>query len=121
MMKQATTSAGSSRGGRTVLASAAAVISVVAASSCCLPILPFALAASLAGSSTFVTVLRRYLLGVSVLFIAFGFYQAHRNKRCNRRSSLVGSAFLWTSALFVFVSIFFPQVLANAAANLLAR
>ena len=120
-MKAATASASSSRGGRTVLAGAAAVISVVAASSCCLPILPFALAAGLAGSSTFLTVLRPYLLGVSVLFIAFGFYQAHRNKRCNRRSSLVGSALLWTSALFVFLSIFFPQVLANAAANLLAR
>jgi hypothetical protein len=121
MMKQATTNAGLSRGGHTALAGVAAVVSVVAASSCCLPILPFALAASLAGGSAFLTALRPYLLGVSVLFIALGFYQAHRNRRCNRQSSLVGSALLWISALFVFVSLFFPQVLANAAANLFAR
>jgi hypothetical protein len=120
-MKAATTSLESSRGGRTALAGVAAVISVVAASSCCLPILPFALAASLAGGSTFVTTLRPYLLGASVLFITFGFYQAYRNKQCNRRSSKVASALLWISTFFVFISLFFPQVLANAAANLLAR
>lgn len=120
-MKAATTSLESSLGGRTALAAVAAVISVVAASSCCLPILPFALAASLAGGSTLLTALRPYLLGVSVLFIAFGFYQAHRNKRCDRRSSKVASALLWMSALFVFVSLFFPQALANAAANLFVR
>jgi len=121
MMKVATTSAGLPRGGRTALAGFAAVVSVVAASSCCLPILPFAMAASLAWGSTFLTALRPYLLGVSILFIAFGFFQAHRNKQCNRRSSKVGSALLWISAFFVFASLFFPQVLANAAANLLAR
>ena len=120
-MKAATAGADPSRGGRTALAGIAAVISVVAASSCCLPILPFALAASLAGSSTLLTALRPYLLGVSVLFIAFGFYQAHRNKRCNRRSGKVASALLWISAFFVFASLFFPQVVANATANLFAR
>ena len=120
-MRAATTSSGPSRGGRTALAGVAAVISVVAASSCCLPILPFALAASLAGGSTFVTALRPYLLGFSVILIAFGFYQAHQNRRCNRRSSKAAAALLWTSTFFVFVSIFFPQVLANAAANLFAR
>ena len=120
-MKTATTSADHSRGGRMALAGLSAVVGVVAASSCCLPILPFALAASLAGGSTFVTTLRPYLLGASVLFIAFGFYQAYRNKRCHRRSSKVASALLWISAFFVFISLFFPQMLANAAANLLAR
>ena len=120
-MKAATTAVESSRGGRTALAGVAAAITVVAASSCCLPILPFALAAGLAGGSAVLTALRPYLLGASVLFIALGFYQAHRNRRCNRQSSKVASALLWLSALFVFASLFFPQVLANAAANLLAR
>lgn len=121
MLKAATTSADPSRGARTALAGVAAVISVVAASSCCLPILPFALAASVAGGSAFLTALRPYLLGISVLFIALGFYQARRNKRCNRQSSKVASGLLWISAVFVFASLFFPQVLANAAANLFAR
>jgi hypothetical protein len=107
--------------GRTVFASVAAMVSVIAASSCCLPILPFVFAASLAGSSTVLSALRPYLLGASVLFIAYGFYQAWKSKRCSRRSSVVSSALLWLSAFFVFASIFFPQALANAAANLLAR
>jgi uncharacterized membrane protein YidH (DUF202 family) len=120
-MKLATTSAESPRSGRTALASLAAIGSVLAASSCCLPILPFVFAASLAGSSTVLTVLRPYLLGASVLFISYGFYQVWQSKRCNRKPSILSSALLWVSAALVVVSIFFPQVLANAAANLLAR
>ena len=120
-MKAAANPAEPSRSGRTVVASVAAMVSVIAASTCCLPILPFVFAASLAGSSTVLTVLRPYLLGASVLFIAYGFYQAWQSRRCSRKPNVLSSALLWLSAFFVFVSIFFPQVLANAAANLLAR
>jgi hypothetical protein len=109
------------RSGRTVVASVAAIIGVIAASSCCLPILPFVLAASLAGSSTILTALRPYLLAVSVLCIAYGFYQAWQSKRCSRKPNTISSVLLWLSAAFVFVSIVLPQVLANAAADLLAR
>lgn len=107
--------------GRTVLASIAAIGSVLLASSCCLPILPFVFAASLAGSSTLLAVLRPYLLGASILFVAYGFYQAWRSKRCSRKPTMLSSALLWLSAAFVVVSIFFPQLLANAAASFLAR
>ena len=106
---------------RSTLASLAAVGSVVAASSCCLPILPFAMAAGLAGGSTFLAVARPYLLGASILFIGYGFYQAWQAKKCQRRASVVASTLLWVSAVFVIVSIFFPQVMASAAAGLLAR
>jgi hypothetical protein len=120
-MKAATKGAGTSRTGGTALASLAAIGSVIAASTCCLPILPFVFAASLAGSASILTALRPYLLGASVLSIAYGFYQAWRSKRCGRKANAFSAALLWLSAFFVFVSIFFPQVLANAAANLLAR
>jgi hypothetical protein len=120
-MKAATTHAGPSRTGRTALSSAAAMASVIAASSCCLPILPFVFAASLAGSSAVLTALRPYLLGASVLFVAYGFYQARQSRRCSRKPNVVSSALLWLSGFFVFVSIFFPQVLANAVANFLTR
>ena len=110
-----------SRGTRTALASVAAIGSVLAASSCCWPILPFVFAAGVAGSSAFLTVLRPYLLALSVAFVAYGFYQAWRAKQCNSRPSIVSSLLLWSSALFVLVSILFPQVLANAAAGLMAR
>jgi len=109
------------RSGRTALAGMAALGSVIAASSCCLPILPFVFAAGFAGSSALLTVLRPYLLGASVLFILYGFYQAWRAKQCRSRPSVLSSILLWSSAVFVAVSIFFPQVIASAAADLLAR
>ena len=108
-------------GVRTTFASLAAIGSVLAASSCCLPILPFMMAAGLAGTSTFLSVARPYLLVAAVLFIAYGFYQSWRAKKCKRRPNVIASALLWISAVFVVISIFFPQVMANAAAGLLAR
>src|SRR6266851_7885128 len=67
----------------TVVASLAALGSVIAASSCCLPLLPFLFAAGAAGTSAFVVQLRPYLLVLSVLLIAFGFYKSWRAKQCN--------------------------------------
>jgi cytochrome bd-type quinol oxidase subunit 2 len=108
-------------GAPTTLASLAAVGGVLAASSCCLPILPFVMAAGFAGSSEFLTAARPYLLAASILFIAYGFYQAWRAKKCQSRPNVIVSAVLWVSTIFVGLSIFFPQVMANAAAVLLAR
>jgi hypothetical protein len=105
----------------TVAVSLAAIGSVLAASSCCLPLLPFMMAAGLAGTSTFLSHARPYLLVASILFIAFGFYQASRAKKCQRRTSVISSVLLWFSAAFVFVSIFFPQIMANVIAGFGAR
>src|SRR5579863_2693025 len=108
-------------GTRSAFASIAAISSVLAASSCCLPILPFLFAAGAAGSSAFLAAARPYLLGASILFIAFGFYRAWRAKQCRRKPGVVSAILLWASAAFVFTAIFFPQAMANAAADLLAR
>ena len=108
-------------GARTTFASLAAIGSVLAASSCCLPILPFMMAAGLAGTSTFLSAARPYLLVAAVLFIAYGFYQSWRAKKCQRRPNVIASALLWISAVFVVISILFPRVMANAAAGLFAR
>lgn len=99
----------------------AAVGSVLAASSCCLPVLPFVFAAGAAGSSAFLAAARPYLLGASILFIAYGFYGAWRAKQCQRKPSVVSAVLLWASAAFVAISIFFPQAMANAAADWMAR
>ena len=74
-------------GRRTTLVSIAAVGGVLAASSCCLPVLPLVVAAGFAGGSTFLSAARPYLLGVSILLIAYGFYQAGRAKKCKLRPS----------------------------------
>jgi hypothetical protein len=108
-------------GARTALASIGAIASVLAASSCCLPILPVLLAAGFAGSSAFLAAARPYLLGAAILFIGYGFYQARRAKKCRRRPNVIASVLLWVAAAFVVISIFFPQVMANASANLLAH
>ena len=107
----------SSGGSGTVAASLAAIGSVLAASSCCLPLFPFMTAAGLAGSSAFLTEIRPYLLVGSLLFIAFGFYQARRARKCNRRTSTVALVLLCVSAGFVLISILFPQIIANAIAG----
>jgi hypothetical protein len=99
----------------------AAVASVVAASSCCLPLLPFLMAAGLAGGAAFLSAARPYLMVVSILLIAYGFYRARRARQCDRQPSVLASALLWASAVFVLLSILFPQVMANAAASMLAR
>ena len=107
----------SSSGAGTVAASLAAIGSVLAASSCCLPLFPFMMAAGLAGSSAFLTEARPFLLVGSILFIAFGFYQARRARKCNRRTSTVAWVLLCVSAGFVLISILFPQIIANAIAG----
>jgi hypothetical protein len=110
-----------SSSGSTVVASVAALGSVIAASSCCLPLLPFVFAAGAAGTSAFVARLRPYLLVLSVLLIAFGFYKSWRARQCNCKPSRIISTFLlWFSAIVVVVFIFFPQVIANLVADLLA-
>ena len=111
----------SSCGAGTVAASLAAIGSVLAASSCCLPLFPFMIAAGLAGTSPFLSEVRPYLLVGSILFIGFGFYQARRARRCNRRTSTVALVLLCASAGFVLMSILFPQIIANAIAGPGAR
>jgi hypothetical protein len=102
---------------RTAWAGVASVLSLVAASVCCLPVLPFMAAAGLAGTSAFLSAARPYLLGVSLLAIGYGFYQARRAKQCGRRPGIAGPTLLWLSLAIVAVSILFPQALANLVAG----
>lgn len=116
-MSDHATRSGTPSGASSVAVSLAAVGSVLAASSCCLPLFPFMMAAGLAGTSAFLSQVRAYLLVGSILLIAFGFYQAWRAKKCQRRTSVISSVFLWLSTAFVFVSIVFPQIMANLIAG----
>ena len=70
------------------------------------------------GTSALVAQLRPYLLVLSVILIAFGFYKSWRAKQCNCRASRISTFLLWFSAIVVFAFIFFPQVIANLLANL---
>jgi len=104
-----------------LFSSLAALGGVLVASSCCLPILPFVVAGGLAGVSAVFVTLRPYLLVGSILLVAFGFYQSWRAKKCDRRVSRWSTIVLWFSAAVIFTFVFFPQAVANFAANFLAR
>lgn len=123
MNSEAIGTAGKSPSKGTFVAAISAVGSVLAAATCCLPVLPFVLAAGTAGSaaflSSFMSALRPYLLGASVLFIAFGFYQSRRASQCNCKPSVLNQVILWLSALIVAISIFLPQAFADLVERLL--
>ena len=104
-------------------AALSAVGSVLAALTCCLPVLPFVLAAGTGSSAAFlspyISALRPYLLGVSVLFIALGFYQSRRATQCNCKPTVLSQIVLWLSALIVAISILLPQAFADLVERLL--
>ena len=56
----------------------AAIGGVLIAGNCCLPLGTFWIVAGLAGASTLLDTLRPYLLGLSIVLIAPGFWQARR-------------------------------------------
>ena len=107
----------------TLAAALSAAGSVLAAATCCLPVLPFVLAAGTAGSavflSSFIRTLRPYLLGLSVLLIALGFYQSRRASQCSRKPSVLSQVILWVSTLIVAISILLPQAFADLVERLL--
>src|SRR5260370_42546255 len=107
---QATNKSGSRS---TVVASLAALGSVIAASSCCLPLLPFLFAAGAAGTSAFVAQLRPYLLVLSALLIAFGFYKSWRGQQCKFKPSRISPFLFWFSGHGGVVFIFFPPGIAD--------
>ena len=106
------------KGANVAVSGLAAIGGVLAATSCCLPVFPFLLAAGTAGTSAFLSAARPYLLAASILFIAYGFYQTWRTKKCERKPSVLSSVLLWTSTVIVIVSILFPEALANLVASL---
>jgi hypothetical protein len=69
--------------------------------------------------SSFIGALRPYLLGLSVVFIAFGFYQSRRAIQCNCKPSVLSQVVLWLSALIVVISILLPQAFADLIERLL--
>jgi hypothetical protein len=102
---------------RTVFASLGALAAALSAMTCCLPVIPLALAATSAGAGAFLATLRPWLLIVAVLLIAYGFFEAWRAKRCQRRQAVAATALLWTSAILVSVVLLVPDLLANFLAR----
>lgn len=99
-----------------ISASLLAILGSLATIGCCLPI-GFAAALGAGAASAFFTTLRPWFLGLSVGFIAVGFWQQHRAKQCAVRGRWLGNLLLWVAVLVVIGMVLFPQQLAGFIAD----
>ncbi len=102
--------------GSGISASLAAMVSSVATISCCLP-LGFAAALGAAGASAFLTKLRPWLLGLSVMLLGIGLWQQRRAAQCEARGRLLGKILFWAAVAVVLGMILFPQQIAGFLAD----
>ena len=99
-----------------ISASLAAIASSLASLSCCLP-LGFAAALGAGTVSAFLTTLRPWLLGFSVVLLGIGFWQQSRARRCSLRGRLLSLVLLWAAVVVVVGMILFPQQIAGFIAD----
>jgi mercuric ion transport protein len=98
------------------IAPLAAVLGVFSSIACCLPF-GIAAAAGAAGLGVALEPLRPWLIGLSVILLAFGLWQLYRSKGACLRRSRLSVAIFWVSALMVLAFILFPQAVASFLAD----
>jgi hypothetical protein len=101
-------------------ASLGAVVTSLVTLGCCLP-LPFLGAAGVAGASVLLGAARPWLLGLSIIFLGLGFFQAYRGMRCRARQSKTAIALLTLATVVVVLLLLFPQVIASVLADISGR
>ena len=93
----------------------AAMLSAVATLACCLPV-TFVAAAATASVGAFAAQYRSWLIGLSVVLLAVGFWQVRTARACGRRSTVSLLIFVGSLAVVVLV-LLFPQALAGLMAD----
>ena len=99
-----------------ISASLTAIVSSVASIGCCLP-LGFAAALGTGTASAFFTMLRPWLMGLSIVLLCVGFWQQRRAKQCSVRGRWLGNVLLWAAVVVVVGMILFPQQIAAFIAD----
>ena len=107
--------------GHTVLASLAAMGGALAASACCLPLMPFLLAAGLAGSAGFLIRARPYLIAASVLLLVYGCFGLVRFRRMQGKLPVLRAALLLLSVSLVGVAVVSPQLFERVITKMFPR
>jgi hypothetical protein len=107
-------------GWKTSGASLGALLTSLVTLGCCLP-LPFLGAAGIAGASVFLSSARPWLLGLSVMLLAVGFFQVYRGIRCRVRQSKTAIALLSLATIVVILLLLFPQAIASVLADVSGR
>jgi len=102
--------------GTGISVSVGAILSSLASLCCCVP-LGFAAALGTGAASTFMTTLRPWLLGLSVVLIGLGFWQQRRATQCAVRGRVIGQVMLWAAVVVVLGMILFPQQIAGFLAD----
>jgi type IV secretory pathway TrbL component len=105
---------------KTTGASVGAILSSLLTLSCCLP-LPFLGAAGVAGASVFLASARPWLLALSIILLALGFFQVYRGMRCRARQSKTAIALLALATIVLVLLLLFPQVIASVLADISGR
>ena len=106
--------------GAGIAASVGAMLSSLATMGCCLP-LGFAAALGAGTASAFFTTLRPWLLGLSVVLLAIGFWQQHRSQRCSSRGRWLGNLLLWAAVVVLAAMLLLPQQIAALIADVFYR
>jgi len=99
-----------------ISASLTAILSSIASISCCLP-LGFAAALGTGTASAFSTMLRPWLMGLSIVLLGVGFWRQRRAKQCLVRGRRLSNVLLWAAVVVVVVLILFPQQIAAFIAD----
>ncbi len=105
---------------KTSVASWGALASSLLTLACCVP-LGFLGAAGAAGASLLARSARLWLLALSGILLAIGFYQAYRGARCGVRQARLNVALLLLATTVVLVVILFPQLVAGLLADWTSR
>jgi hypothetical protein len=98
--------------GTGISVSVGAIVSSLASLACCLP-LGLAAALGTAGASAFAQTLRPWLLGLSGVLLAIGFWQQNRASQCAVKGRVGGKVLLWATVVAVAGIILFPQQIAE--------
>jgi type IV secretory pathway TrbL component len=102
--------------GSGISVSVGAILSSLASLSCCLP-LGFAAALGAGAASAFLTTVRPWLLGLSVVLLGLGFWQQRRATQCAVKGRVVGQVLLWVAVAVILGMILFPQQIAGFLAD----
>ena len=95
----------------------AAIVSFVSAVSCCLPVGTLFAAAGFAGASAFLSFARPYLMGLSILLLGVGFWQAYGASNCPVKRNRAAVFLLWTATGLLLLLFLFPQDVAGLLAD----
>ncbi|HSA94233.1 MAG TPA: hypothetical protein VLE48_14565 [Terriglobales bacterium] len=98
------------------LASMGALVSALLTLGCCVPVGLLG-AAGAAGAAIFLGKARPWLLGLSGVFLIFGFLQVFGGARCGLKPSKANLVPLFLATAIVAVVLLFPQVVAQVLAD----